>query len=223
MDATLAAMCLRDPQQTDLGRRILSESIRLIDQRGLEDFTFKRLAAALETAEASVYRYFENKHRLLNYLVSWYWQWLDTWVEEEVRTQPPDQRLQRILAILAHAVPANELAPPYLEALYRIVVAEASKSYLTKAVDQENRDGMFRWYKSLCGRVAGLLQEANPTYPYPRALASTLVEAARKQVFFAQHLPSLTEVPQTEATADAVSDFLLHLATSAIHANLAHA
>lgn len=223
MDATLAAMCLRDPQQTDLGRRILSESIRLIDQRGLEDFTFKRLAAALETAEASVYRYFENKHRLLNYLVSWYWQWLDAWVEEDVKNQPPDQRLHRALGILAHALPANETAPPHLEALYRIVVAEASKSYLTKAVDQENREGMFRWYKSLCGRIAELLQEANPEYPYPRSLASTLVEAARKQVFFAHHLPSLTEVPNNETTASAVSDFLLHLAQAATHAKLAHA
>jgi hypothetical protein len=67
---------LRDPQATALGRRLLAESVRLLDEIGFEAFTFKKLAAAMNSTEASLYRYFENKHRLLTYLVSWHWAWL---------------------------------------------------------------------------------------------------------------------------------------------------
>ena len=56
---------LRDPQATALGRRVLAESVHLLDEIGFEAFTFKKLALALSSTEASIYRYFENKHRLL--------------------------------------------------------------------------------------------------------------------------------------------------------------
>ena len=35
---------LRDPQDTELGRKIIQESILLIDELGFENFTFKKLA-----------------------------------------------------------------------------------------------------------------------------------------------------------------------------------
>ena len=68
---------LRNPEESDLGRRIVSASIKMIGELGFEAFTFKKLATQIETTEASVYRYFENKHRLLVYLVTWYWSWLE--------------------------------------------------------------------------------------------------------------------------------------------------
>jgi AcrR family transcriptional regulator len=189
------AVFLRDPQQTDFGRRLLSESILLIDTLGLEDFTFKRLAQALSTAEASVYRYFENKHRLLVYLVSWYWQWLDECLVTELyNLQDPEERLRRALrVVITGGANFTRHAPPHRAALYRLVVAEASKAYLTKAVDTENREGLFLDYKKLCGLLADLVISYMPAYPYPHALMSTVIESARKQQFFAQHLPSLTD------------------------------
>ncbi|MBP7450088.1 MAG: TetR/AcrR family transcriptional regulator, partial [Flavobacteriales bacterium] len=66
---------LKDPLTTELGRRIIEHSVRMIDELGLETFTFGKLASSLGTAESSIYRYFENKHRLLIYLVGWYWSW----------------------------------------------------------------------------------------------------------------------------------------------------
>ena len=68
---------LSDPQHTKLGQNIISKSVVLIDQLGFEQFTFKKLAKEIDSTEASVYRYFENKHRLLHYLISWYWSWLE--------------------------------------------------------------------------------------------------------------------------------------------------
>ncbi|MGZ5010791.1 MAG: TetR/AcrR family transcriptional regulator, partial [Methylobacter sp.] len=59
---------LRDPEQSELGKKIILHSIQLIHKNGFEAFTFKKLAEAIGTTEAGIYRYFENKHRLLIYI-----------------------------------------------------------------------------------------------------------------------------------------------------------
>ncbi|WP_375417452.1 TetR/AcrR family transcriptional regulator [uncultured Hymenobacter sp.] len=186
---------LRDPQDTALGRRLLAESVRLLDELGFEAFTFKKLAAAMGSTEASLYRYFENKHRLLNYLVSWHWAWLRFRVRFALHNvADPRQRLHLALATVCEAGTDDPATPDLDEAaLYRVVVAEASKAYLTKEVDADNQAGFFREYKCLVADLAEVVRAINPAYPHPHALVSTLVESARKQSFFAQHLPSLTD------------------------------
>ena len=67
---------LKEPQDSGLGRNIIKHSILLIDEIGFESFNFKKLAIRIKSTEASIYRYFENKHLLLLYLVSWYWEWV---------------------------------------------------------------------------------------------------------------------------------------------------
>ena len=76
---------VRDPQETTLGKKIIKESIVLIDQIGFEAFTFKKLAKKMESTEASMYRYFENKHMLLLYLVSWYWEWVGFLIDVNIK------------------------------------------------------------------------------------------------------------------------------------------
>ncbi|MBX7095326.1 MAG: TetR/AcrR family transcriptional regulator, partial [Flavobacteriales bacterium] len=68
---------LKNPEETELGRNIVGHSILMIEEMGIEQFTFKKLAEKIGSTEASVYRYFENKHQLLLYLISWYWTWLN--------------------------------------------------------------------------------------------------------------------------------------------------
>jgi len=70
-------MYLKNPESSDLGRSIVSLGIDLIDELGFEAFTFRKLAQKIGTTEASIYRYFESKQRLLIYLSSWYWRWVD--------------------------------------------------------------------------------------------------------------------------------------------------
>ena len=213
---------LRDPEQTELGRKIIAESIQIIDALGFEQFTFKKLATAIGSTEASVYRYFESKHKLLIYLISWYWAWLDYQIHFQANNvKDPCERLRIVLRVLA----ANEGSTAGFthideRALYRIVVAEASKAYLTKEVDDDNKEGLFGEYKDLCHRIAQIIEEINPQYPYPHALVSTLFESARKQLFFAQHLPSLTEVKAGNTSKPLISivEFLEHLAFSALQA-----
>ena len=68
---------LRDPDLSVLGKKIVKHGLELIIKLGFENFTFKKLALDIDTTEASIYRYFENKHRLLTYLVSWYWSYTE--------------------------------------------------------------------------------------------------------------------------------------------------
>ena len=68
---------LRDPEGTELGKEIVKHSIELIYKLGFEQFTFKKLALEIGSTEATVYRYFENKHRLLLYILNWYWCYME--------------------------------------------------------------------------------------------------------------------------------------------------
>ncbi|GAB3541264.1 TetR/AcrR family transcriptional regulator [Pontibacter brevis] len=210
---------LREPESTELGRKIISESIRMIDALGSEQFTFKKLAAEIGSTEASIYRYFENKHKLLVYLVSWYWAWVDYTVSFQTHNiQDPRQRLSRALEVLTKAGQDDDPNVVYIDEriLYRVVVAESSKVYHTKEVDAENKAGYFLEIKRLCRRLAQMVLDVNPAYLYPHALISTVMEAAHQQMYFARHLPSLTEIRDTQRPAEETAQFLKHLTFSAI-------
>ena len=68
---------VKDPETSTLGKKIIENSILLIDEIGFEDFTFKKLGERIGSNESSLYRYFESKHKLLVYLSSWYWGWME--------------------------------------------------------------------------------------------------------------------------------------------------
>ena len=68
---------VKDPETSILGKKIIEKSILLIDEIGFEEFTFKKLGDLIGSNESSIYRYFENKHKLLIYLCSWYWSWME--------------------------------------------------------------------------------------------------------------------------------------------------
>jgi len=78
--------------------------------------------------------------------------------------------------------------------LHRLIIAEGTKAYHTKEVDKENTDGFFINYKKLSEKVADVISEVNPKFPYPHTLASSLFEMANNHIYFAQHLPRLTDV-----------------------------
>ena len=67
----------KDPETSELGRKIIENSILMIHEIGIENFTFKKLGVKIQSNESSIYRYFENKHKLLLYLTSWYWSWVE--------------------------------------------------------------------------------------------------------------------------------------------------
>lgn len=187
---------LRDPLTSELGERIISESIRMIDKIGFEGFTFRKLADGIDSTEASVYRYFENKHRLLLYLIDWYWTWLEYRIDFNLSNLKDSRaRLRICLELLTEESQVDPSFPFINEAaLQRIVVSEFEKTYLTKTVDDDNKDGLFLPYKNLCKKVAAVISEVNPSYPFARTLVSTIMLSVTHQLYYAQHLPSLTDI-----------------------------
>lgn len=187
---------LRDPQETPLGRNIIKSAILLIDQIGFEAFTFRKLAKDIASTEASIYRYFENKHSLLLYLVSWYWEWVSYLIDiNTMNIEDPTRKLKIIISTLVYASKENPSIEYVNESvLHRIIIAEGAKTYHTKTVDKENREGLFFNYKCLVEKVAQVLLDINPNFPYPHALASNLFEMSNNHIYFAQHLPRLTNV-----------------------------
>lgn len=202
------AFSLRNPERTLLGTRLVACAIELLDRDGFESLTFRRLAAQVPTTEASIYRYFEHKYQLLRYLVAWYWEWLCHRLEQELfQLASPRQQLRRALEILADS---SRYDPGFAHvdeaALCRIVIRESAKIYLTEA----QPEGFFPAYLRLCDRLAGILLELRPHFDQPRALASTLIETAHRQLLFAQALPMLTELRPGEGGS--MADFLERLA-----------
>lgn len=186
----------KDPQTTELGRNIISNSIKMLDELGFERFTFKKLAIQMDSTEASIYRYFENKHRVLVYLMAWYWNWLEYKIDYNIQNVfDGSEKLKIALRTICLKKEFDTNFPEIdEEALYRIVVSESDKTYLNKQVDDINKDGLFRGYKSLCKRVASIVLELNPNYKYAHSLCSTVLETSHQQMFFCQHLPSLSDV-----------------------------
>ena len=208
---------LRDPESSDLGRRILKSGIELIYKLGFEAFTFKKLAEEIKTTEASVYRYFENKHRLLLYIITWYWSYLEYQVVFSINNMTDvETKIRCVIDLLSRELDdALGTIEFDKKALYNIVISESSKAYLSKEVDQNNEAQLFKPYKDLCGRIADLFSTYNTVYPYPHSLASTVIEAAHFQYFFAQHLPRLTDVKNNKSE-EVIKNFLEHLVFSTL-------
>lgn len=210
---------IRDPEDTSLGRAIIKTSVDMIERLGFEQFTFKKLAHEMGSTEASVYRYFENKHKLLFYLITWYWVWQEYWIEVAIKNQPdPKEKLKTILKIITRTSEEGhgENTQMDMNSLYRIVISESSKSYLTKDVDELNKKGLYADYKRLCKKIADLVLTINPSYPYATALISMLIEAANHQAFFALHLPSLTNLKKNDNQTVDVTNFLDQILFAAI-------
>jgi AcrR family transcriptional regulator len=208
---------LRNPEQSELGKLIIQHSIPLIYKNGFEAFTFKKLAVDIGTTEAGIYRYFENKHRLLIYLTAWYWSWLEYQVTFQTNNiDDPAVKLKMVIKLLATTVEDDTSTRHVDESiLHQIIITEGSKAYLTKRVSEDNKDRLFKPYKDLCARIGNMILECSPNYLYPKSLASTIIEMAHFQNFFMNNLPALTDFSENKDEAEIVR-FLEDLVFSSI-------
>ncbi len=195
---------IKDPESSDLGKRIITESILLIDEIGFDQFTFKKLGVRIQSNESSIYRYFENKHKLLLYLTSWYWGWLEyVLVIKTLQQQDPLTKLNDAIFVLTRTIEEDSDFNHINEvALQRIVIAEYSKSYLTKEVDLENKNGYFEIYIRLCNRLRDIILEVAPNYPHASSLSSTILEGGLHQHFLKDHFTELTDCSDTVSPSD---------------------
>lgn len=191
---------LKNPELSELGKKIILHSIQLIHENGFESFTFKKLAINIGTTEAGIYRYFENKHKLLIYITAWYWSWLEYRITVHTNNiDDPVEKLKRVIRLLATKV-QDDVKTSYVDEsiLHQVIITEGSKTYLTKKVSEDNRENLFKPYKDLCAKIGGIVLECNPNYKYPKSISSTIIEMSHFQNFFMEHLPSLTDFGQKD-------------------------
>lgn len=203
----LEEIALRNPQATQLGQRIIEGSILLINELGFEQFTFKKLALSVGTTEASVYRYFSSKQKLLLYLINWYWGRLECRLLLQTQGGNPKERLVKALELLLVPQPTS-LSFTNEKRLQRIVIHEASKVFLTKAVDADHQTGFHSIYLQIVHYISDLVRAYQPKCKYPEMLVTTLLEGSLQQRFFGQHLPEVTNASEQE---DAVAVFYTQL------------
>ncbi|MUP46966.1 TetR/AcrR family transcriptional regulator [Gramella sp. BOM4] len=204
---------LKDPESTELGKRIVEHAILLIDEIGFENFTFKKLGKKIGSNESSVYRYFENKHKLLVYLTSWYWGWKEYHLVFATHSiTDPEKRLLKAIEVVTASVEKDESFSHINEvALNKIIINESSKSFLTKEVDTENREGYFLVYKRLVTRIREMITKVNSDYAFPGSLASTIVDGALHQHFIKDHFTSITDCNEKVSPSIYFKDLVINI------------
>ncbi len=201
---------IKDPESSDLGKRIIQNSIELIDEIGFDSFTFKKLGLKIGSNESSIYRYFESKHKLLLYLTSWYWAWIEyqlVFVTHNVTDSKI--QLQNAIQVITKAI-ETDVAYLHIDEvkLNRIIINESSKSYHTKEVDLENKEGYFIVYKRLISRLKDMILTINPDYLFGSSLASTLVEGTLHQHFLRDHFKSITDCNNSVTPTEFFTDLV---------------
>jgi hypothetical protein len=81
-----------------------------------------------------------------------------------------------------------------LKRLHHVAITEGDKAYLSRSVDADYKDGLLDPFKDVCELVAGIVKKINPRYPFAHSLISTAMTAANRQIFFARHLPIMTDI-----------------------------
>lgn len=203
---------IKDPESSELGKRIIEHGITLINTMGFEAFTFKKLGLAIGSNESSIYRYFESKHKLLLYLSSWYWSWIEYQLVLETHSiSDKKEKLKKGIEIVTRATKEDSNYSHINEInLNNIIINENSKSFLTKEVDLENKEGYFVIYKRIVLRIRDMIKEVKPNYEFPSSLASTIIEGGLHQHFLKVHFASITDCKSNISPTDFYTNLTLN-------------
>jgi AcrR family transcriptional regulator len=200
---------VKDPETSDLGKKIIQNSILLIDEIGFEEFTFKKLGEKIGSNESSIYRYFENKHKLLVYLSSWYWAWIEyRLVFSTNNINDKFEKLKKAILIVTETIEDDSKTEHINEAvLNKIIIEEFTKTFHSKQVDEENKEGFFLIYKQVNYRIEKMILDINPDYPFAKSLVSSIIEGSLHQHFLKNHLKTITNCNENVNP----SEFYIHL------------
>ncbi|HRG17955.1 MAG TPA: TetR/AcrR family transcriptional regulator [Flavobacterium lutivivi] len=201
---------VKNPETSELGKKIIQHSIILIDEIGFENFTFKKLGEKINSNESSIYRYFESKHNLMLYLSSWYWGWIEYRLAfATTNISDSMERLKKGITIVTEKIEDDSATQHINESiLNKIIIQEFTKTLLTKEVDEENKKDFFLVYKRVINRIVELIADVNPNYAFAKSLASSIVEGALHQHFLKNHLKTITNCSETISPTDFYIDLI---------------
>lgn len=185
---------IKDPISSALGKRILTESLALIEARGMEAFNFKMLSRDVECTEAAIYRYFENKNKLLLYFINWYWGWLEhNLVYSTANLESPEDKVKMAINLVVEG-------PIYLENLYlnisslkKVVMQESNKSFMSKELKSNVKSSMLHQFYDFSERFKDLIIQYKPNYPFPKVVVSTLIWSSNLNAFSKLYMADLIE------------------------------
>ena len=201
---------VKNPETSKLGKKIIENSILLIAEIGFENFTFKKLGEKIRSNESSIYRYFESKHKLMLYLSSWYW----TWIEYKLvfatnNVSNPLEKLKKAIKIVTEKIEDDTSTLHINEAeLNKIIIIEFTKNLVTIEVDDENKEGFFLVYKRVITRIVDMIEVVNPEYKFAKSLASSVVDGAMHQHFLKDHLKTITNCNDIVSPTDFYTDLI---------------
>jgi AcrR family transcriptional regulator len=204
---------VKDPETSELGKKIIKHSILLIDEIGFDHFTFKKLGTRIGSNESSLYRYFENKHKLMIYLSSWYWSWIEyKLVFATTNVTDPLEKLRKAITIVTEKID-DDLSTVHINEsiLNKIIIVEFSKTLHSKEIDEDNKEGFFLVYKRIINRIVEIVNEVNPDYIYAKSLVSTIVAGSLHQHFLKEHLETITDCNKNTTSTMIYLNFIEHI------------
>jgi AcrR family transcriptional regulator len=199
----------KNPRETEIGNKLVETATHLIAQLGLEQFTIKKLALETGCTEATVYRYFENKHQLMLYIMNIFWGWQEyLLVFSTQNIHNESEKMKRAIALLANPdfgfLPYRKFANSVLLA----AINEGVKIHIIRNLKDEIENGSMAAYRNLAQRIAGLIKSFDKTYAYPHALAMQLMDAAIHQQFCHRYLRGVSEAALNK---EHIENFLIGL------------
>jgi len=203
---------LKDPESSELGKKIVGQGILLIDDIGFEKFTFKKLGVQIKSNESSIYRYFENKHKFLVYITNWFWGWKEFQLTMSTYgISNSNEKLLKAIEVITHPVVQDFRFQHINEvALNHIIINESSKSYLTKEVETDNKEGYFSIYKRLVTRISEMISEVSSDYEYSLSLSSMVLDGALHQHFLKDHIQSITDCSEKKSVSNYFKDLVIN-------------
>mgnify|MGYP000712215106 CR=1 FL=1 len=128
---------VKNPETTELGKKIIENSIILIDKIGFENFTFKKLGEQINSNESSIYRYFESKHKMMLYLSSWYWGWIEYKLAfATINVDNPMERLKRGITVVTEKIEDDAATLHVNESILNKIIRR--KSSLSKTLSKRS-------------------------------------------------------------------------------------
>ena len=185
---------IKDPLSSALGKRILKESLALIEVKGIEAFNFKMLSSKVECTEAAIYRYFENKNKLLLYYINWYWGWLEyNLVYCTANLESPADKLKMAISLLVEGPLYQENQYLNIHSLNRVVWEESNKSFMIRELKSDTKSKMLQQFYDFSERLKDLIIAYKPDFPFPKVLVSTLIWSSILNTFSQRDMADLIE------------------------------
>lgn len=204
---------VKNPISSELGIRIVQNSIVLMNKNGVSDFTFRKLALHLSTSEASIYRYFESKMQLLNFLSQLYWHEVkEIILEEIIGSNTSEEKLIKAIEIFCNPnISSKQNSMVDMSELHQLIIQEGVTTNLWGESHQTDDHSS---QKRLIQYLSEVILSINPNYSYPKTLISTMIHTCHLQLLFCSHLPYYTDIPK--GNLNSVVSFVSSLILSTI-------